>query len=191
MNSAEHKSFSMPGSLAWALWALLLVTDYAETWLPPLCNSNWGMFFIGGFYLRTGRVFLIFFATKTLADFVAVTWGGAGIGSITPGYAMLLPAMAALWWSGVGFRRFDEAPAARRATALAALLALSTLAAFALSNFGYYWYAPGDLPPLEYIGAVWHYGIDYLASVAVYVGVAATVHIVWMTRRRQLLADAD
>lgn len=189
MNSAARKSFAMPGPLAWTLWALLLVTDYAHAWLAPLGDATWALFFIGGFYLRAGGVFLIFFATKTLADFASIAWAGVDAACITPGYAMLLPAMAALWWGGVGLRRFDEAPALRRLAALAALASVSTLAAFALTNFGYYWYAPGNLPPLAYIGAVWRYGIDYLAGVAFYVGIAAAAHIAWTARRRPASAD--
>ena len=170
----------MPAPLTVGLWLLLLAAHHERTWIDPMGDATWAVLMIGGFYLRSWSVYLTFFATMVVMDFIAIGIGGIR-GCLTPGYVMMLPALAALWLGGRWFARYDAPDPVRRLAVMALASVASVSAAFVISNFGYYWYAPGreELGALGYMVRVFPYAVDYITSAMSYVAIAAAVHIAW------------
>ncbi|MFL6623673.1 MAG: hypothetical protein ACJ8NR_13860, partial [Sulfurifustis sp.] len=85
-----------------ALIGLIVLTRgyHVTTLAHVLPEASWAAFFLAGVYLRAVWAPALLFAVAALLDYTAVTWGGVSDFCISPAYAALLPAYAALWLAG-------------------------------------------------------------------------------------------
>ncbi|MGH8174119.1 MAG: hypothetical protein ACREPX_13340 [Rhodanobacteraceae bacterium] len=172
------------------LFAILAIVMAATrvNHFAALPDATWAVFFVAGFYLR-GSVrwaFPLLIALAVLIDFVVITGQGMNFWShycVSIAYWFLLPAYFAMWlagswlrsrYTGLGFRELGLA-------AVALLAAVSVC--YVLSNGSYYWLSDTWMTAgktrsfggwLENLGD-WY--LPYLRTSAIYVGIAAALHV--------------
>ncbi|HGG59724.1 MAG TPA: hypothetical protein ENK26_07390 [Gammaproteobacteria bacterium] len=123
--------------IAALLFALMIATRFhhfgSALHLP---DASWAVFLAGGFYLVGSRFLVAFLALAGVIDWVAITGFGVSAYCVTPGYALLIPAYAALWYGGRWFRgRFRYHWSAL--PLLAATVVASVAVCFVISNLGF------------------------------------------------------
>lgn len=98
-------SLSRQQLLLGGVLALLLVATrghhFATANLLP--SASWAAFFLAGMYLRRTVIFGGLLAIVAAVDYGAIVWGGVDGFCVSPAYAALLPAYAALWLAGRGY----------------------------------------------------------------------------------------
>lgn len=149
-----------------------------------LPDASWAIFFLAGFYL--GPFWLGALMLQAVAiDVAAVGWMGVPDFCLTSAYAGLQLAYGILWAGGRWFR-------ARGVEGLAGLpgllgaVGVSGLAAFALSNGAFYWLGGRVAEPNwpQFLQTWLDYAPAYLGVMALYVGLAALVHGVFVSAAR-------
>lgn len=143
-----------------------------------LPDASWAVFLLGGFYL--GRVGLLgcYLAEASLIDYASITVGGVSDWCVTPAYLFLIPTYLSLWLGGVWYARRHRRQWTSLGPLAAALLAAVSVA-FLISNASFYLlsgYFP-DMSWLEFASRVARYFPRYAANTAVYVLLAAGVHV--------------
>ena len=171
-------------SLLAVLMAATRVNHFAA--LP---DASWAVFFIGGFYLAK-QVRWAFPALMVLAvviDYIVISRSGLNFWThycVSPGYWFLLPAHFAMWIGGDLLARLAERNAKLALAALVptAIIAVAVCHLFAQGGFYWFsnsWYAEGTVGPT--FAGWWKNYSDwlpsYLTSSAIYIGVAALIHI--------------
>lgn len=145
--------------------------------LTHLPDASWAIFFLLGFYFRQRIVLPLFLAQAALVDYLAITQFGTSDYCVTSAYAFLLPAYASLWLAGhwyAGHHRFEL-----RSLPLFAAAALAGTAACELISSGSFYFLGGrfaDTSLSEFGQRLVQYFPSDLASVALYLGVAALIH---------------
>ncbi|MBW8073727.1 MAG: hypothetical protein GJU77_08645 [Ferrovum sp.] len=119
--------------------ALLFVITRNHAWTPTLHlpDASLAVFFLAGLWLTGPRPFLALLALGAGVDAWAITAGGVSSYCVTPAYALLLPASAALWLAG---RFLQGSRLTGRAGWLQTvfLTAVATLVAELFSSGGFY-----------------------------------------------------
>jgi hypothetical protein len=152
-----------------------------------LPDASWAIFFIAGFYLSP--VWLLALMTEAFAiDYASIGMLGTSAFCVTPAYAALIPAYAALWFGGRWTARKAAADMQSLAKLTGAALA-STLVAFAISNGAFYWL--GGRVAETSLAQFMHTWIDYapsfLGSTLMYLAVAAVVQMLVLQRQANTL----
>jgi len=174
------------------LIAFGLVVLMAATRVPYLpgmesmFGASWAVFFLAGFYLRSVLAVPAFLALAVLLDGIALGWADAASYCLTPAYALLAPAYASLWvagrWAASRYRF-----AASMLVPLTGSLLIGGAVCELLSSGGFYWLSGVFADPTVAKFAVREtiYFPPYLASLCLWVGLAAAVHIGVITARGQ------
>jgi len=153
-----------------------------------LPDASWAVFFVAGFYLRGSArwAFVLLMAFAVLIDFFVITGQGIDFWShycVSIAYWFLVPAYLALWLGGSLLRRMYRGLGVRELGLLAGLLVVAVSVSYLISNGSYYWLsdtwmAGGKLRSfggwVENLGD-WY--LPYLRTNAMYVGIAAALHV--------------
>lgn len=142
-----------------------------------LPDASWALFFIAGFYLRPAW-FLALLLEAVAIDAAAIGWMGVSAYCLTPAYAGLQLAHAALWLGGRWLAR-DAAPARLMAASVGA-----TAVAFVVSNSAFYWLGGQVAAPnlAQFVQTFADYAPRFFASTLMYLGLAALAHGLLQTR---------
>lgn len=162
-----------------ACLALLMLATRGQHFatLHSLPSASWAVFFLAGVYLRPAWVFPALLVEAAFLDFAAVTWGGVSSFCVSPAYAFLLPAYAALWLAGRWYARRHRF-AWRTLPMLAAAMLVGAIASDLFSSGGFY-VVSGRFaePTFAGFGArLLTYFPPYLQSLTFYIASAAAVH---------------
>src|SRR6185312_10628230 len=131
---------------AWLLAGLMLLARQCD--FAGVADASWAVFFLGGLYLGSSRIFALFMLLAVLVDYVATQHLGVSSYCLSPAYVFLLPAYATLWWGGRWMaRRWDAAHALRTLGLTAASLAVAVSVCFVISNASFYWLAARAAAP--------------------------------------------
>lgn len=142
-----------------------------------LPDASLAVFFLAGFYLRSPLVLLGLLGEALLIDYVVTTYAGVSDWCITPAYYFLVPAYAAIWFTGRWYATRHR-QSWSTLIPLVAALAVGVLLAFAISNLGFYMFSgrtPG-MEAMEYVVRVSKYFPSYAMSTFIYVAIAALMH---------------
>lgn len=172
-----------------AVLALLLVATRGQHFatLHSLPGASWAVFFLAGIYLRPLWVLPAMLAFVWWLDFTPHLLSGASLAEtasggqafcLTPAYVFLLPAYAALWFSGrwyAGHHRFEW----RTLLPLSAAALAGASVCELFSSGGFYFFSGRFAEPAfaEFAGRLMTYFPGYLQSLAFYVGIAVVVHV--------------
>lgn len=147
------------------------------TGLHHLPDASWAIFFLAGAYLKRTWPFPALLALAATSDYIAITWGGVNSFCVSPAYALLLPAYGALWLTG---RWYAQRHCERIVTLLPLTLAASggALICELLASGGFYVFSGRFAEPTlaEFAGRLVKYFPHSLASLALYIGIAALLH---------------
>lgn len=173
-------------AVALALVALMAVSrgHHFATLNHLLPSAAWAVFFLAGVYLRPVWAAALLFAVAALLDYTAVTWGGVSDFCISPAYAALLPAYAALWLAGrwyAGRHRFTAATL----PSLALSGVLGTFACELISSGSFYFYSGriANATAAGFAGELIRYTPASLQAMAFWIVAAALVHVLIVTVR--------
>lgn len=179
---SKHHAIAIAVVLSVVMWATRGHHTASLTHLP---DASWAIFFALGFYLRERLLLPLFLAQAALIDYLAITQFGVNSYCVTPAYAFLLPAYAGLWLAGRWYAahyRFEM----RSLQLFAASAFLGTLSCELLSS-GSFYFLGGRFADTSLAGfgqrLVQYFPSD-LANVALYLGVAAVVHILFAAMQR-------
>ncbi|SEP68432.1 hypothetical protein SAMN04488038_101176 [Solimonas aquatica] len=186
------------GTTLWifALLALLMLsTRFAHFFTLP--DASWAVFFAAGFYCagHSRWAFPLLMLEAVAIDFIVTRHLGISDYCITPAYAFLVPAHAALWYGGVWLRRgYHHEPADLLRLVISAGLAVNF--AYLLSNSSFYWLGGRISAPnwAQYLDNYARYYANfqivpagYLALIALLHGVAAhylpALRLPWVQKR--------
>ncbi|MFL6649095.1 MAG: hypothetical protein ACJ8KO_14135 [Sulfurifustaceae bacterium] len=169
-----------------ALIGLIVLTRgyHVTTLAHVLPEASWAAFFLAGVYLRAVWAPALLFAVAALLDYTAVTWGGVSDFCISPAYAALLPAYAALWLAGrwyAGRHRFTAATL----PSLALSGVLGTFACELISSGSFYFYSGriANATAAGFAGELIRYTPASLQAMAFWIVAAALVHVLIVTVR--------
>ncbi len=174
-----------------ALIALLAVTrGHHFASITHLPSASWAVFFLAGFYLRRGWIFLALLAEAAIIDFASITYGGVSSFCVTPAYGFLLPAYGTLWLAGRWL-------ASRYSFHWSALLpfALAVVAGTTLSELfssgGFYFFGGRYVDPTmaEFGVRLMKYFPKMLSSFAFWIGIATAIHVAFALVRGQQQRD--
>ena len=154
----------------------LLVATRAHV-VAPLPDATLAVFFIAGLLGAGTLGFVGLLGAAAAADYLAITFQGAGDWCITPAYAFLAPTYACLWLAG-RFSRRAQHNLVRTWLVRFGALGASLCAAFLVSNAGFYLFTGyfAQMSPFEYSARVARYFPGYASSAFVYVVAAVALH---------------
>lgn len=163
-------------ALVLALFVLLTRSQHFAA-LHSLPGASWAAFFLAGVYLRPAWALPALLALTWLVDFVSFTWGGGSGFCLTPAYVFLLPAYAALWFSGRWYtrrHRFDMRTLIPLGSAALAGAGLAEL----FSSGGFYFFSGHFADPTlsEFGARLLQYFPPMLQGMLFYLGIAVLVH---------------
>jgi uncharacterized membrane protein len=163
MRNGEHGKGLGPGVLLSLLLVLTRFGHFGHTLVP--LDASWAVFLLGGAFLRTSPALLGMCALAGAVDLAAFALGISTV-CMSPGYVLLLPAYATLWCAG----RLGGAREVRRLPRVAVAAVLGAVAAFAISNAGYFAFAPSlaAMSPRAFVLAVSAYLPSYVIATVVY-----------------------
>lgn len=164
--------------LGLALAALLAMTRGQHFATLNLPSAPWAVFFLAGVLLAPRWVFPALFIEASLLDFAAVQWAEVSDWCLSPAYWLLLPAYGALWLGGRLYAGWHR-DSLQSLALLAATVALSALVAYLFSGGGFLYFSGRYPEPSLALLAerVVQYYPRYLASLTLYVGLAAALYI--------------
>ncbi|QDX81751.1 hypothetical protein B9N43_11105 [Denitratisoma sp. DHT3] len=154
---------------------LLMALTRSHHWagLHTLPDASWAVFFLGGAVLGSLRAFAGLCALAAAIDWAAIVLGGVSGFCVTPAYAMLLPAYAALWLGGRWYARQRRGVSEPWAALVLAVL-LSALVAELCSSGGFYFFGGRYADPTlaGFLPRLVRYFPPMLGTMACYVGLA-------------------
>lgn len=172
------------------LFAILAIVMTATrvNHFAALPDASWAVFFVAGFYLRGSArwAFALLLALAVLIDFFVITGQGIDFWShycVSIAYWFLLPSYLALWAGGSLLRRYYGGLGMRELALLAVASFGAVSACYVISNGSYYWISDTWLAGgkvrtfggwIENLGD-WY--LPYLRTDALYIGIAAALHI--------------
>lgn len=148
-----------------------------------LPDASWAIFFAAGFYLSP--VWLLALMTEAFAiDYASIGLLGTSAFCLTPAYAALIPAYAALWFGGRWMAR-NAAADMTGLTRLAGAALASTAAAFIISNGAFYWFGGrvAETSLAQFVQTFVDYAPSFFGSTLMYLAVVAVAH--WVVVQRQ------
>lgn len=141
-----------------------------------LPDASIAVFFLAGLWLRSPAALGVLLVEAFLLDAAAIGWANVPAVCVTPGYAMLIPAYAALWFAGRRVAGEDFAGFAGGSRIGFSLL-VGVAAFFVLSNFGFY--LGGGFAEthgvVDFLAAVIGYFPMFAIAAGIYVAVALAV----------------
>jgi len=169
-----------------SLMLLMLVTrghHFASLFHLP--DASLAVFFLAGVYLRARWKFLLLSAMAGVIDWIAISWGGVSSFCVTPAYAMLLPAYASLWLGGRWYAKHYH----ETATSLMWLIVIAVTSALMAELFasgGFYFFGGRFAEPtlFGFVQRLLAYFPHILSSLALYLGIAASLHSLVVCRRQ-------
>jgi hypothetical protein len=172
------------------LIGLVLALTMIATRLQHACgvghilDASWAIFFLGGFYLRSSWAFAALMAEAVLVDLAAITWGGVSSFCISPAYALLLPAHAALWLAGRWYAAKYRATWSTLPT-LAGSVFVGTALAELIASGGFYAFSGrfSEITLAGFGGRLAEYFPTSLEGAVIYVGLAAIAHTAVLSLR--------
>lgn len=171
--------------LAIVLSTVMWVTrDHHAATLTHLPDASWAIFFLLGFYFRQRMMLPTFLTLAALADYFAITQFGIDDYCVTAAYAFLLPAYFSLWLAGRWYAARHQLHA--RSLPMFAAAALAGTAACELISSGSFYFLGrrfADTSLTEFSSRLAQYFPGNLASVALYLGVAALIHVLIISMR--------
>ena len=162
-------------ALSIVMWMTRGLHVATPTHLP---DASWAIFFLLGFYFRQSMVLPIFLAQAALIDYVAITQFGVDPYCVTPAYVFLLPAYSALWLAGRWYAAHYQFQV--RTLPLFAAAAVSGAAICELISSGSFYFLGehfADTSLTVFASRLVQYFPANLASVALYLGIAALIHV--------------
>jgi len=159
--------------------ALLMALTRSHHWatLHALPDASWAVFFLAGVYLRPFWIAPALMLGAALVDYIAITWGGVSSFCVSPAYWLLVPAYGALFLAGRVYARHHRLSWSALPWLLGSVLAGAVLAEL-FSSGGFYFFS-GQFAEPSLTGLVMglvKYFPQSLASMALYVGLAALAH---------------
>lgn len=161
--------------------AALMAATRGQQFAPlgqHLPDATLAVFFLAGFYLRSGWGFAAMFGLATVIDLVAVGWGGVSGVCLTSAYAFLIPAYGAVWAAGRWYagRHRDVASTL---PLLAGVLVAGGLVSELFASGGFYWFSGLFAAPAvsEFAGRLVAYLPQTLLGLIAYVGIAGIAHL--------------
>jgi hypothetical protein len=155
------------GLATWAPLALLLVSTRLGHFGHGLerIDASWAVFLLGGALLGRAPALLALVALAGAVDVTALALG-VSAECVSLGSLSLLPAYAALWWAG----RLGGAGDVRKLPRIALAAVLGSVAAFAITNVGYFAFSPSlaAMPLRAYVPAVLPYLPSYVVVALAY-----------------------
>jgi hypothetical protein len=144
-----------------------------------LPDASMALFFLGGLYLRRHAPFALLVALALAIDWISIAWAGVSDFCVTPAYAFLPLAYAALWYGGRAYAPHLRETPASLGLALVVALACASLS-FAISNGAFYWLGGRYATPnvAEYLARLWQWGPLFVRTTLVYIAVALVLHVV-------------
>ncbi|MFN3751213.1 MAG: hypothetical protein ACK4SR_07550 [Thiobacillus sp.] len=160
--------------------ALLMFLTRSHHWagIHSLPDASWAIFFLLGVYVRALWVVPVLIAASVVIDYVAITWGGVSDFCVSPAYWLLIPAYAVLFAGG----RFYARGHRLSVTGLLRLagVALVVVAVAQLLTTGGFYFFSGRFAEPTLAGLVLRlekYFLPMLGTFALYVGLAAALHV--------------
>ena len=179
----------------------LVMTATRVNHFAALPDASWAVFFVAGFYLR-GSVrwaFPLLIALAVLIDFFVITSQGISFWShycVSAAYWFLLPAYFVLGLGGSALRRLYAGLGLRTLGLLGVSLFIAVSACYLISNGSYYWLSDGWLSAgnvRSFAGWIENLGdwyLPYLRTSAIYVGIAAALHVAAVLTVRDMPSGA-
>ena len=188
-HDAKHMNNNRQRATILALLVVLMVATRLHlpasiTHFGPVPDASWAAFFIGGFYLRnwTRWAFPLLMALAVLVDYVVITGQGMDFWAhycMSAAYWFLVPAYFAMWLGGLLLRKSYQQANGKALAVLVASLFGSVVACHLLSQGSFYWLSDSVTNPT--LAGWWknysNWFLPYLTSTAIYVGLAAIVHV--------------
>jgi hypothetical protein len=188
--SYKDSSMNLSNPLRAGIFAILAIVMLATrvNHFAALPDASWAVFFVAGFYLRGNArwAFPLLMALAVLIDFFVITGQGIDFWShycVSIAYWFLVPAYLALWLGGTLLRRMYRGLGVRELVFLAVALVAAVSVSYVISNGSYYWLSDTWMAGaklrsfggwIENLGD-WYFG--YLRTNAMYVGIAAALHV--------------
>lgn len=165
--------------------SMILTRPHTLASMHHLPGTSWAVFFLAGVFMQRAWPYFVYCGLAALIDQVAITYAGVSDFCVTPAYALLLPAYAALWLGGRWYARGHREHVATLPR-LALAVAASALVAELLSSGGFYFLGGRfDSPTLaEFLPRLPIYFPRALLAMAFYVATAALLYAAWAVWRR-------
>ncbi len=161
--------------------ALLMALTRSHHWatLYALPDASWAVFFLAAIYMRSYWAAPVLMLEAALVDYLAITWGGVSSFCVSPAYWFLIPAYGALFLAGRAYAHHLRLAWSSLPWLLACALAGAGLAELFASG-GFYFFSGRFAEPslAEFIPRLVKYFPAMLSSMALYLGLAAVVHVV-------------
>lgn len=170
-----------------ALFALMAATrGHHFASLAHLPSASLAVFFLAGFYVRRGWVFVALLLEAVLLDYSAITYGGVSSFCVTPAYGFLIPAYGTMWLAGNWFAsryRFTFSALVPFTSSLLIGASISEL----FSSGGFYFFGGRYAEPtLAVFGErLLKYFPQQLSSLTFWIGVAMVIHVAFVLVRGQ------
>ena len=164
--------------IAVALFLLLIATRFHHFGTAlHLPDASWAIFLAGGVYLARFGYLAVFLVTAAVIDYFAITQFGTSDYCISPGYAFLAPAYAALWFGGRWFRNHHQFGWSALIPLAGATL-ISVAVCFIISNVSFFLMSDkfAEMSLLEYASSVQQYFFPFLKTTAGYIAFFALLH---------------
>ena len=157
---------------------MLLTRSHHWASIHSLPDASWAIFFLLGVYVRALWVVPALIAASVVIDYVAITWGGVSDFCVSPAYWLLIPAYAVLFAGGRFYARGHRLSVMGLLRLVGVALAV-VLVAQLLTTGGFYFFS-GRFADPTLAGLMLRlekYFPPMLATFALYLGVAAAVHL--------------
>lgn len=163
-----------------AVLVLMMLFTRSHHWasIHSLPDASWAIFFLLGVYVRALWVVPALIAASVAIDYVAITWGGVSDFCVSPAYWLLIPAYLTLFAGGRFYARGHSLSLLGLARLVGIALVVVAVAQL-LTTGGFYFYS-GRFAEPTLAGLALRlekYFPPMLGTFALYVGLAATVHV--------------
>lgn len=175
INFSKRNAIILAVVLTVVMWA---TRGHHVATLTHLPDASWAIFFLLGFYFRNRVLLPLFLAQAALVDYLAITQFGTSDYCVTPAYAFLLPAYSALWLAGRWYAARCQFQV--RSLPLFAAAAVAGGAVCELISSGSFYFLGGrfaDTSLAEFASRLLRYFPTNLENVALYLGLAALIHV--------------
>ena len=159
---------------------LMMLFTRSHHWasIHSLPDASWAIFFLLGVYVRALWVVPVLITASVTIDYVAITWGGVSDFCVSPAYWLLIPAYLVLFAGGRFYARRHRLSLLGLARLVGVALAVVMVAEL-LTSGGFYFFSGRFAEPTlaGFVPRFEQYFPPMLGTFALYLGVAATVHV--------------
>lgn len=172
---------AVPGIVIGVVLVLLMAITRGVHAAPfnALPEASWAVFFLAGVFLRPAWVLPGLLVEAALLDFAAINFQGVSSFCFSPAYLALIPAYGALWLAGRWFAGKLEV-SVRGITLLATAVIGSVVIAELISSGSFYFFSGRftDTSLAGFAPRFVKYFPGNLGAMALYVGIAAVIHVI-------------